>query len=325
MGLSVQAAQNHIAHWTQHYTHSYRTKWPSRLFHHAPLENALQILNAGCLQSRADTDGLRARDVAAIDVLGTNGNAYRYARLYFRPRTPTQYHIEGIRKDSDCQLGVNAHAPLLVMFVFNALDVLTRPDTQFSDQNMQKSGTKMGGDDAFFATIPFDKVYHEGAYSQDQAEIKDRRAAEVLANSPLPLAGNLQWVLCRSAPERETLLYHLGAQANLWAPQILVSDDIKVFLKSYPYVQDATLSGEGFTFRINPRPLREPVAISIQIWNALGQQVGDFQSVALELPPPTSQSWIYEVPLAPGSYRIKMMLEGHLAYEAIQEIGGQLF
>lgn len=326
MGITVAAAQAHIAHWTQFYTHSYRTKWPSRLFHHSPLENALDILKAGRLESRAATQGQRAKDVAAIGVIDTNDAAHNVVRCYFRPRTPTQFHIEGIRKDSDCRLGVNAHAPVLVMFVLNALEVLTRASTKFSDRNMQKTAAvRVGDDDAFFATIPFDMVYHEGAYSADRAEIKDRRAAEVLVTSPLDLDPVLQWVLCRSDPERDTLLFLLGDDAERWRSRILVSDDIKVFQKEYPFVQDASLSKEGFTFRINPRQDRNPVSIEINIWDAAGPPVGRFLDRGLALPPPTSPSWIWKRPIADGRYRVQMKLEGHLAFDAVREVGGSLF
>ncbi|MFN7387892.1 DarT ssDNA thymidine ADP-ribosyltransferase family protein [Brevundimonas sp.] len=326
MGLTAACARAHIEHWTNYYSQSYRTKWPSRLFHHAPLENALEILRSGLLQSRKATQGLRAKDVAAVGVIGTNDVAHDSVRCYFRPRTPTQFHIEGIRKDSDCQLGVNAHAPVLVMFVLHAEPILTLPATRFSDRNMQKGGVRVGDDDEFFASIPFELVYHEGAYSQDQSEIKDRRAAEVLITSPLQLERALQWVLCRSDPERDTLLYLLGQQADHWRAKVLVSDDIKVFQKSYPFVQHASLSNAGFIFQVNPRPDRGSVAVVIDIWNQeTGQHVANFTDVARQFPPPTSARWIYRTPIADGRYRVRMTLEGHLAYEAVQEVGGHLF
>jgi hypothetical protein len=326
MGLTAAAAEAHIAHWTQYYAHSYRTKWPSRLFHHSPLENALLILKSGRLESRNDTNGCRAKDVAAIGVIDTNDLAHSVVRCYFRPRTPTQFHIEGIRKDADCRLGVNAHAPVLVMFVLNASEILTTTSTKFSDRNMQKTATvQVGDDDAFFATIPFDMVYHEGAYSPDRAEIKDRRAAEVLVTSPLELDQVLQWVLCRSDPERDTLLYLLGDDAERWRSRILVSDDIKVFQKEYPFVQDASLSKAGFTFRINPRPDRNPVSIEINIWDRDGTHIGRFLDIELALPPPNSPSWIWKKPLNEGRYRVQVKLEGHLAFDALRDVGGSLF
>lgn len=325
MGLSNAAAQAHIDRWTQELAHSYRTKWPSRLFHHAPLENAVEILKSGCLQSRSATTGNRPKDVAALGVIDTTNAAHASVRCYFRPRTPTQFHIEGIRKDSDCQLGVNAHAPVLIMFVLNASQVLTKDGTRFSDRNMQKQGAQVGTDDAFFASIPFDMVYHEGSYPAERAMIKDHRAAEVLPTSPLDLDEVLQWALCRSEPERETLLHHLGEHADRWRARILVSDDLKVFEKRFPFVQEARLTREGLTFRINPRPDRAAVSIDLTIWDTQGAIVAQYSSTTLALPPPNAQSWIHRTTLNDGVYRIKMTLEGHLAYEGYQAVGSQLF
>jgi hypothetical protein len=133
----------------------HRTKWPSRLFHHTPVENAAEVLRRGALLSRNASAGARQLDVADADVIARRDAAHDSARLYFRPRTPTQYSIEGVRKRSEYFRGADKHAPTLVMFIFDARKVLALPGVRFSDGNMQSSGTLDGDSEAFFSSIDF--------------------------------------------------------------------------------------------------------------------------------------------------------------------------
>ena len=55
MGLSSGFISAHITEWEKQLGtpfQAYRAKWPSRLFHHAALENAALILRSGKLLSR---------------------------------------------------------------------------------------------------------------------------------------------------------------------------------------------------------------------------------------------------------------------------------
>ena len=216
MALSPAFVEEHIFKWESELNkpwNSYRAKWPSRLFHHAPIENAVALLQDGNLRSRNDPANVRRRDVAAAAVISARSHAHDSARLYFRPMTPTQYHIEGIRKAGECSYGDASHAPILVMFVFNARSVLLSNGVKFSDRNMQLGGAEPNDSEIYFANIPFEKVFHVGSIGNDRTII-EHRCAEVLATSPLPLAGTLQWIYCRTLAERETLCDLLGPNAT---------------------------------------------------------------------------------------------------------------
>ena len=255
MALSDAFVDQHIAYWSAKLgsgDRAYRKHWPSWLFHHAPLETALKIITDGHLRARDDPERAAVQDVAAVEVIDNRQEAHGKVRLYFRPRNPTQFHIEGIRKVADCQYGPNAHAPILVMFVLDAKRVLTRPDVLFSDKNMQKLGAMTGNDEAFFANIPFASVFHEGGIAGDYSIIESR-CAEVLPASPLPLIDVLARIWFRSAPERDTFLYKLGGEAGQWQPLCSVSEELKVFDKRFPFVADIDLSREGVSFRLNHR------------------------------------------------------------------------
>lgn len=154
MGLTNQFIESHILHWEEVLRQSYRphrANWPSRVFHHAPIENAARILLDGQLLSRTQSQNRRGRDVASAEVIASRDDAHNYVRLYFRPRTPTQFHIEGIRNTSEFyQNDPRIHAPVLVMFVFDARQILALPDISFSDINMQSPYAQRDDTEIFF-------------------------------------------------------------------------------------------------------------------------------------------------------------------------------
>lgn len=330
MALSREFIENHITAWqrtldTQYWP--YRTKWPSRLFHHAPIENAVQILRDGNLRSRQDPLNGRQRDVAAAGVIDNRIHAHDFARLYFRPRTPTQWHIEGIRKDNDATYNNAAHAPVLVMLIFDARAVLSRHGVSFCDRNMQLGAAVPSDTEEYFAAIPFQKVFHEGNTGGDRSII-DHRCAEVLAGSPLPLQECLQWIYCRTAAERMTLFHMLGDQGQAWAPRMQISDDLLVFERRYVFVEEVSLDPKGVVVRLNPRRDRQPVDTTVKAWHLDGRVAVDFrnpQMPAVPLPPHTR--WLIQAPapLQSGTYLVEVTLEGHLAFRSHLTLGGNIF
>ncbi len=292
----------------------HRQYWPRYLFHHAPLENAVGILTSGHLLSRIDSDKIRPRDVAALGVIEYSQRAHQFARLYFRPRTPTQFHIEGIRRPGECQYGENAHAPVLIMFVFDARRVLSSVDVCFSDQNMQ-TGAIEQSTEAFFRTIPFDKVYHQGGLAGDHT-ITSRRGAEVLAPSPMTLDGKLQWVYCRSEAERATLIQRLGGNAARWEKRIRVSDDLQVFEKRFTFVERVSLANDRVIFRLHARQDQQPIAVRLEATDANGRPCIRFRSDVLRAVPPNPWAWYVTAQLRSGAYRVVIDLDGHRAYDA---------
>ena len=326
MALSELFAAAHIQHWQARLdqpTYNHRRYWPGCLYHHAPLENAASILAAGVLRSRNDPANPRPRDVAAREVNAARVHAHDRVRLYFRPRTPTQYNIEGIRKPGECKFGEETHAPVLVMLILNAQQIMTMPTTQFCDRNMQSPGAAPGDSEAYFAAIPFDKVYHEGPTGRDES-IRSHRCAEVLPTSPLNLDRCLKAIIFRSEPERDTLLNLLGAQRNRWVGRCYVSDTLKVFEKRYSFVQEIGLTSEGVIFALNPRDDRRGVKLSIQIWNGSGQFMVSFDHADIAATPPQGR-WIYKRAFADGLYHVRVKIEDHPAYDAYVPLGAALF
>lgn len=326
MALTADFADAHVTRWEQTLTspfHPYRSKWPSRLFHHAPIENAVKILLDGNLRSRDDPGNMRAKDVAAPGVIDARNHAHSSARLYFRPRTPTQYHIEGIRKKGECQYGDDTHAPVLVMMVFNARPILTLRGTKFCDRNMQLGHAEPGDSEEYFSKIPFEKVFHEGGISGDRSII-EHRCAEVLAPSPLPLDKNLQWVFCRTAAERDTLLYLLGNKQAEWSARIHISDDLLLFERRHVFVDSVFLAANGINFQLSPRADLRNISVAVFVWDDKGKLVKSFHNGDMAARPPapsTNTRWRVEANLASGTYLVQIDLEGHFAFKAFMTLG----
>lgn len=323
MALSAAFVDAHISAWEQTLRspfHPYREKWPSRLFHHAPIENAVLILKDGNLRSRNDPTNRRARDVAAAGVIDNRAHAHHFARLYFRPRTPTQWHIEGIRKPGECAYGDAAHAPILIMMIFNAKSVLLREGIRFCDRNMQLGAANTGDTEQYFSSIPFDKVFHEGPTSD--RSIIDHRCAEVLATSPMPLDQTLQWIYCRTAAERTTLLHLLGADAVRWKHLIQISDDLLVFERKYLFVDEVSIDSKGVIVKLSPRQDRQVVDIQVKVTGKDGRTRIDFRNNAMAArPDPPSTSWRIKGTLEDGDYLVEIHAEGQKAYIASMSVG----
>ncbi len=326
MGLTSASARAHIGKWQAELHKNYyawRRHWPTRLFHHSPLENAIAILRDGHLRARNDNCNALPADIAAPGVIDNRVDAHNRVRLYFRPKTPTQWHVEGVRKLGECQYGDQAHAPILYMFALDALQVLTLDDVWFSNKNMQLDGVQWGPSESFFDAIPFDKVYSEGGTGGDRS-ITDARCAEVLPATPLVLKDCLREIFCRSDPERDTLLYSLEDAGEKWAERCLVSDNLKVFQKDYAFVQMAMLKQDGFVFRLSPRRDYREIHVRLNVRKEdTGATVLQYEG-SIRNKPEQASNWIIRGDLEPGSYLCRVFLERHLAFADRRIVGAAL-
>ena len=318
MGISIAKAQSHIEQWREILRtpsgYVYRAKWPKYLFHHASLSNATSILNEDALLSRHDAAGLVHDDVAPTEVISRRSDAHEFSRLYFRPRTPTQYQVEGIRKANECYLGDSSnHVPILYMFLFSAETVLTLDGTQFSNGNMQSPQTKFDSSEKFFDAIPFDKVFHEGSFDQNEKDaILKARCAEVLAKSPLLLREHLKFVLCRSEAERHTLLdSYPKADAALKA-RIRTFTEVGIFQSQYAYIKGVDLFANSCLIQFSPRRDGKTVECELLVRD-LDENV--IRRLPKKLIDPSKRLRItFNNPLNMGTFKIEIYLEGHLAY-----------
>ena len=327
MGITQRRIERHIQEWEARFpadgSRPYRFRWASCLFHHSVVENAAIILSQGQLLSRNDSAPYRKVDIAGTSVIQHRVRAHQFGRLYFRPRTPTQWSVEGIRKrETYWRNDPNAHAPTLVMFVFDAGKILVQKRVRFSAGNMQSESTPEGDDDKFFDTIDFTKVYHDGWHDHDSS-ITHSRCAEVLVPSPMPIADCLTAIICRSVAERLFFLDEMGPKAaKRWGKIIRVSDDLNVFEKKHIFVDTVSIQNDGVLFKLHP--VGPPVHVRVEVRNGSGRMITSIERKDTPPVAPTGGSWHVRAQLSDGYYRVRIMIEGCRAFDAELLLGDGL-
>ena len=185
-------------------------------------------------------------DNADPTVLGQTKPAHlEFARLYFRPRTPTLHNTEGIRPPKNRRKG---HCPIPVFFLFDFVGVLQRDGTRFSKGSMASPQSGHSDRRDYFRRIEFADVYHDSGlgygYSPRKSEIIYRRQAEVLVPEELPLEPDLRAVCCRTPAERATLLNRLTSRARKkWGSRIRLGVDL-MFFREHPHVKSVRGAGD---------------------------------------------------------------------------------
>ena len=296
---------------------SNRRFWSRWLFRSDHVENAADILNSGRLLSRAaavEGDGIRVDSGSAQYVGQLSADHLKLVRLYFRPRTPTQYANEGIRPQGMIEYG--AHMPVPVYLVFD-VSLLGEEGVRFTKGRLTE-GTAMGGSAEFLKSIAFADVYHDGGVgrlgeSNRRSEILNARHSEVVIENELAL-DKLTHIVCRSAAERETLLNLLLDEVrDRWLNKIHVDEGHRrMFEKRGTFIQRTVLSSEAsqFLFYSNiGSSMRGPFDLKIE-WS-LGERTAyarqerftvSNRPVAYSLNPPVAR------------YQVRVMLDGNLAY-----------
>lgn len=228
-----------------------RKWWPGFIFHFTDVVNAVKIIEAGKLLCRHQAQ--IGRDSASSQVIDQTDEVWKgYVRLYFRPRTPTQYRNEGFRPQSRLGL-LGAHCPMPVFFLFDALTLLTAAPTKFSDGNLAANDTRVGEDAAFLESIPFEKVYHDGPLGEtEKRNIVYHRHAEVLVPGELDLTG-LKWIVCRSEAELRTLRCLLSATSwEAYYARTVIKRHL--FNRTWNFVETAELEQSKVTLRFTRAP-----------------------------------------------------------------------
>lgn len=189
-----------------------RKWWPCFLFHYTSIENAVNILERGCLYSRKymeDSEG-NFHDGASPEIINQTSQKWKeYVRLYFRPRTPTMYSNEGFRPNADWEYG--AHCPVPICFLFDSKQVLTQHGVSFSDGSLASTKANIFSTAIDYSNLPFEKIYHDSYFSQeDKPNILFHRQAEIIVKNELNLEA-LKKVFCRSEAEYRTLQFLINS------------------------------------------------------------------------------------------------------------------
>lgn len=220
--------------------------WTEFAYHYTDVRNAANIISERCLYCRetALTKGLMINDNANQEVISQSESAHRWVRLYFRPRTPTQYRNEGIRPRAFRGSG---HCPVPVFFFFDLDCILRAEGSQFTPGGMNKKyempAIYSRPDELDSNLMPAREIYHYGAYNPErEGHIKDRRHAEILLPEPVDLDECLKWIVCRSPAEREALLCLIGSKNRKRYERLIRVGKGDLFERRWPYVESVDVS-----------------------------------------------------------------------------------
>lgn len=163
-------------------------------------------------------------------------------RLYFRPKTPTQYHAEGVKSLSTLSNSrfPDAHCPVPVFFLFDAAEILSREDCRFSDRGLASRNFQIMSTAQELANLEWQKIYHTGpldSSSPEEEDITSRRMAEVIIPNRLNLT-SLKWIYCRSEAEKDTLLYLLSEdEKHQYATRVVTTTRSGLFFRQHTYLK----------------------------------------------------------------------------------------
>ena len=299
----------------------HRYGWPQNVYRFDHVTSIAEVLRCGRLYSRqrADELGVLRHDAANPEIIHQSKHAHRYVRLYFGPRTPMQYNTEGIRPQHAIEDN-GAHCPVPVFLLFDGPSLLGCEGVEFSNGNLAVTGAEIGSNADFLEAMPWDMIYHRGYMPSDagqKALIKLHRHAEVLVEDELELEF-LREVVCRTGPERETLLSLLGTAAHAWEARIRVSQPGEdIFERRFYHIDDVQLVGQDVVVRSRyaySGPFH--VAVHVRDIDTRDTIVKREVDVALRL-----GNFKISLPSPRVRIAVEIRVEGFLAYSGV--LGGQ--
>lgn len=232
-----------------------RRIWPRYGYRFDHVTAAASILKNGRLYSREKCLelGLLKHDAANPGIISQTTHAHRFVRLYFGPRTPTQYQNEGIRPKAALR-SEGAHCPVPVFLLFDLPELLSMRGVSFTNGNLARGECQLGHTAVFLSDLPFDQIYHRGSIADpaQARQITFHRNAEILVEDELDLR-LLRHVVCRTGPERDTLLTLLDDEAESWKPIIrLEKSNENYFERKGAFVTDVRFDGRALAIRWKP-------------------------------------------------------------------------
>ncbi len=294
-----------------------RRWWPDYLFHVTDIRNAVSILKTGLLLSREEAvkRDLMTTDNASSDIIAQTDDQWKdYVRLYFRPRTPTQFRNEGFRPANDQRL--NAHCPAPVCFLFDSVSILIRSDSRFSDGNLASGKAFAFSSAADLQRIPFQSVYHDEPIPEevDRRDITFRKNAEVIVPKRIEL-DSLRFVVSRSPAEYETLLHLLPPPLRRkWGPRVIFAPHSNLFFKKWTLVERVEKNSESVVFHFNPdSSTPHPFHLEFKVIDASTLKTLVTQSMRGFAATHTLKFDLRPVG-SPTDYFTRLWLDGHIAY-----------
>jgi len=188
--------------------------WKGYIYHFTHVENAVSIIQSEKLQARNYCHNFS--DSAGSTLIGRTLNDVKdFARFYFRPKTPTQWHNEALGKRRG---NIYALCPVPVFFRFNLKGVLQTHGSQCAVSNGNlAAGSSHYGNSSSFVEQYFDFNYVYSTIQVGQETFMRASQQEFLVHQCLDfteLKSEDITIVCRNEQDRQTLLCLIGQDSK---------------------------------------------------------------------------------------------------------------
>lgn len=214
--------------------------WKGYIYHFTHVENAFSILTDEKLLARNLCGNFK--DSAGGNLIAhTREDIKNFARFYLRPKTPTQWHNEGLGKRRG---DIYAFCPVPIFFRFNMKKVLETHGSKcaISSGNLASASSHYGNSAIFLEQyFDFDYLYSELQQVGKETFLKASQQEFIVHNYLTLSKLDLEDVsiICRTEKDKETLLNLLGSNSK-YASRIFEEQEIvgegSLFYNNNPYV-----------------------------------------------------------------------------------------
>lgn len=185
--------------------------WKGYIYHFTHVENAANILKSHSISCRNQVNNFQ--DSAGKNLINrTRTDVKNFARFYFRPHTPTQFHNEllGARRSN-----INALCPVPIFFRFKIEDVLKLCGSKcaVSNGNLATRWARYGNSVNFLKSFDFDNVYSSIEEVGKDTFIKASQQ-EFIIKDQLNFKELSFDVICRNEQDKITLLSLIGKDSE---------------------------------------------------------------------------------------------------------------
>lgn len=234
--------------------------WPLYFYHFTDVYNAVSIIKSEYIYSRhtADKEKLMSSDNASPNVINiTDKKVTEYARLYMRPKTPTQYHNEGHKPEHIRNQDLNANCPIPIFFFLDAEKMLSMDGVKIVEKGLAGHSLDrefISGPEAY-SSLNFDKIFHNGSHLPG-SDITQYKHTEVVREGGIPIPDIIRGIVCRSIAEKQTLLYLLKNSAPYnkyikYKSIISFKPDTDVFFNNGIFIKKVKFEEDTFYIELN--------------------------------------------------------------------------
>lgn len=302
--------------------------WLRYCYHFSHVENIISILKDGELLARSEAVRLdkMVSDNASEQIIELTNSKYKdFVRLYFRPKSPTQYHNEGFKTEQQLRIScLDAQCPVPVFLFFDLEKVLNHPESQFSEKSLASSNdVQLYNTPEEFRELPFAKIYHDRALSQSERDsIVGHRHAEIIIPDRFSIDEYLKRIVVRSPAEKETLLSLMdGDLKNKFNHLIQIDSTQNVFFNRWTYLYEVDLYSSGLELELrlssetnNNEPIQFDLELAFEFDNGntlfKKHTISDWTAV-------TKILFNFQNPKE--AYQVRVRFDGHLMYSGRYE------